>query len=749
MSQRRIVLVDSDPDFQRLLTGQLGPYGFEIVIIPDGAEALTKLAQLAPVALFIAVDEPDKAGYALCNKAKKGAAANIPVILVTRTVTADGFANHRKLKVHADEYLDKRTLSAYELIGRMDNLIGLGELMSDADLSIPVEVEDLPLDLADDDMVVDEIDGDAVELDEVGDFNEDANKTSLGAPQMVDALIEAETDAAFDALTFGEEAIAPIQVSPVEPEPIAAPLPGAEPAPLAEPEAESEAELPVEIELPDAPADPAAHEVMPDFAVEPEPEVLPEIAMSEPELVLPEHADGLPEPELEPFALDAVDAAEVAEPESAPAAIALEPSEGVPEAIGAAAEPAPELEGMVPEPIDHFEELDLEPEPPSLPDIVPPPEPIAARSAMRAADATTPPPLAAIEPEPARAEPEFDLGLDEVAARADAEQSGVHDRRTLQRVHVLERDNARLKAELDKAKQDAQKPVSREREFLGLREVINSKDKEILELRDEVGMKDRQILDSREKLRQLQHAKTALEGKNLELEGRLVGDSEKAETAESARKTAEREAAELGQRLARAEAKAKADAEAAAKAIATERATRTELEKRLTDEVAALRTSLDQASRATRTEVAALAASHTEALARAEAEAERLRNEAIAALRKELDASHGAAVAAIATDQQRAQAERDAQAQAERDALIAAHTQALAELTARVERERDAIATRAVAEVNAARTEREQAIARLEAERAAELAALAEQHEHALAEAREGHAAALIANERE
>src|SRR5205807_9615036 len=115
---------------------------------------------------------------------------------------------------------------------------GLGDA-AEADLSIPVEVEDMPLDLGDDDMVVDEIEGDVVgaELaldDSIGDFADDENnKTSLGAPQMVDALIEAETDAAFDALTGVGNDPSLAAASAVEAAP--APEQPAPPAPLDEP----------------------------------------------------------------------------------------------------------------------------------------------------------------------------------------------------------------------------------------------------------------------------------------------------------------------------------------------------------------------------------------------------------------------------------------------------------------------------------------------------------------------------------
>ena len=107
MSARRLLLIDADPDFHRTLHQQLSPYGFEIHLVEESADALSQVREIEPVLIFITVEEPDKIGYALCNKAKKGVAKEIPVVLTTKSVPKKGFNSHRKLKVHADEYIDK------------------------------------------------------------------------------------------------------------------------------------------------------------------------------------------------------------------------------------------------------------------------------------------------------------------------------------------------------------------------------------------------------------------------------------------------------------------------------------------------------------------------------------------------------------------------------------------------------------------------------------------------------------------
>src|ERR1043165_4007308 len=122
MSERRVLLIDLDTDFQELLARSLLPYGVTVHVVDDGSG---QVADLDPEAIFISVELPDKVGYSTCNKAKKGVAKKIPVVLTTSTVPPSDLAQHRKLKVHADEYIDKRTVTGDEIVAKMDSLISL------------------------------------------------------------------------------------------------------------------------------------------------------------------------------------------------------------------------------------------------------------------------------------------------------------------------------------------------------------------------------------------------------------------------------------------------------------------------------------------------------------------------------------------------------------------------------------------------------------------------------------------------
>ncbi|HWM87877.1 MAG TPA: response regulator [Kofleriaceae bacterium] len=146
MHVRRLLLIDDDPDFQRLLEERLTPSGFLIVLPPEPTNPLGHVKDIRPALIVIAVELPDKVGYALCNKAKKGLAREIPVILTTRSVPASGFRSHRKLKVHADEYIDKRAMTEEEVVEKVDRLVGLVGFAGSAPHNLDeVEVEELDM----------------------------------------------------------------------------------------------------------------------------------------------------------------------------------------------------------------------------------------------------------------------------------------------------------------------------------------------------------------------------------------------------------------------------------------------------------------------------------------------------------------------------------------------------------------------------------------------------------------------------
>src|SRR4029079_3613515 len=64
--------------------------------------------------------------------------------------------SHRKLKVHADEYIDKRSMTADEVLRVVDSLVGLGNYVAPSDA---MDVEELDVDDLDGMEVVEDDEG--------------------------------------------------------------------------------------------------------------------------------------------------------------------------------------------------------------------------------------------------------------------------------------------------------------------------------------------------------------------------------------------------------------------------------------------------------------------------------------------------------------------------------------------------------------------------------------------------------------
>jgi DNA-binding response OmpR family regulator len=114
------------------------------------------------------------------------------------------------------------------------------------------------------------------------------------------------------------------------------------------------------------------------------------------------------------------------------------------------------------------------------------------------------------------------------------------------RIHSLESERQTLRKEIEEARERFTQSAtfSKEREFLGLREIINKKEKDILDLRDALDAKERQILDHKDKIRELDRGRRDLEESSLGFERNLVAANERvAEVTQQLDKSADREKA--------------------------------------------------------------------------------------------------------------------------------------------------------------------------------------------------------------
>ncbi len=265
------------------------------------------------------------------------------------------------------------------------------------------------------------------------------------------------------------------------------------------------------------------------------------------------------------------------------------------------------------------------------------------------------------------------------------------------RIHSLENERQTLRKEIEEARERFTQSAtfSKEREFLGLREIINKKEKDILDLRDALDAKERQILDHKDKIRELERARRDLEESTIGFERNLVAANEKvAELGQDREKSSEREKG---------------------------------LKARLDDAHAELRKAHD--------EVDAIKKRAAQDELRARAEADRLRGEMETRL-AEAEEAHRNAIAQLADEHGQAMAAAEGARQAELGRIDAAHKAEVEALQRRLAEEQAQAGERLTGEVAKLRKEHEKAIAAARDEQAVQLATERQSYE-ALAEQKE------------
>ena len=81
---RRILLIDDDPDFVGAIRVMLEANGFEVAVAYDGREGLEKVGPFNPDLIILDMMMPVMGGRETCRKLKTDPATkNIPVILLT------------------------------------------------------------------------------------------------------------------------------------------------------------------------------------------------------------------------------------------------------------------------------------------------------------------------------------------------------------------------------------------------------------------------------------------------------------------------------------------------------------------------------------------------------------------------------------------------------------------------------------------------------------------------------------------
>jgi two-component system alkaline phosphatase synthesis response regulator PhoP len=124
--QKRVLVVDDEPDFASIVQGNLEKEGFAVDVAYNGAEGLEKVKSNPPDAIVLDVMMPEMDGYQVC-KALKGddQLCDIPIVLLTAVashVTSTRYSHADGMSTEADDYIAKPA-SAEEITEALKRLL--------------------------------------------------------------------------------------------------------------------------------------------------------------------------------------------------------------------------------------------------------------------------------------------------------------------------------------------------------------------------------------------------------------------------------------------------------------------------------------------------------------------------------------------------------------------------------------------------------------------------------------------------
>ncbi len=118
----KILVVDDDPNVQRLLQYTLKQEGYDVIVASDGAEGFRLWAAEAPDLILLDVMLPKLDGYQVATKIRTegGTSSHVPIIMLTAEREVE--QKVRGLRAGADDYLIKPFHPA-ELLARIKSLL--------------------------------------------------------------------------------------------------------------------------------------------------------------------------------------------------------------------------------------------------------------------------------------------------------------------------------------------------------------------------------------------------------------------------------------------------------------------------------------------------------------------------------------------------------------------------------------------------------------------------------------------------
>jgi DNA-binding response OmpR family regulator len=139
----KILIVDDEPRYLRLLEANLSTENYEIITAQDGLQAIEIFAANPAELILLDVMMPKLDGFAVCQRIRQF--SNVPIIMLT--ARGEEQDRVRGLDMGADDYLTK-PFSATELLARVRAVLRRSQFSKDVSQSRIFEHNNLRIDFA-------------------------------------------------------------------------------------------------------------------------------------------------------------------------------------------------------------------------------------------------------------------------------------------------------------------------------------------------------------------------------------------------------------------------------------------------------------------------------------------------------------------------------------------------------------------------------------------------------------------------
>jgi DNA-binding response OmpR family regulator len=140
---KKVLVVDDEPRYLRLIEANLRTEGYEVITAQDGIQAVEIFSSDPPELVLLDIMMPQLDGFAVCQRIRQF--SNVPIIMLT--AKGEEKDRVRGLDLGADDYLTK-PFSATELLARVRAVLRRSVLSKESNQNRIFEHGDLRIDFA-------------------------------------------------------------------------------------------------------------------------------------------------------------------------------------------------------------------------------------------------------------------------------------------------------------------------------------------------------------------------------------------------------------------------------------------------------------------------------------------------------------------------------------------------------------------------------------------------------------------------